>query len=808
MPRFGRPYRVIAAALVAAVSASSTAAAEPSIPAAVDAGMPPPPAAPVVHREVEREGTAFASDESAEPPRVTGPGVAAAPPIRWVIGAAPTDAPRAPVIDAGVVEAPVPPDTVGSETIEIIDTPPPGAQTELDESTLERAEHNDIHKVLAAVAGVYLRDEDGYGLRPNIGMRGAAAERSAKVALMEDGVLIAPAPYSAPAAYYFPLVTRMSKVEVIKGPAAILYGPNTVGGAVNLTSAPIPGERSGYLDVAMGSDVYGKVHGRIADGGERWGVMAEYVKLRTDGFKKLDGGGDTGFDKNDLQLAARVSTAASARVYQRVEARVGYATEASDETYTGLTDADFAASPQRRYVATRDDHMDWDHWRLRLTHTLELGTRLKVETTAYRHQFDRAWGKVDAFVGQRDLAGLLANPTTGSNQIFYAVLTGAADSSSPEDELIRGTNDRQFVSQGIQTRGELHARAGPTDHTVVAGARVHYDRADRARYEDAFRMTNRELVASPRGRQTVLDSTAETLAISLHAQDEVRWKQLEVVAGARVELIDIGFEDHRMPDAPVVDDSYAVVIPGAGAQYHVTDEVSVLAGVHRGFVPTAPSAAADIDPESSINYEAGARWRSPQIRADVIGFFSDYSNLKGACTFSTGCRAEQEGEEFNGGRVHIWGAEVQVGADASLPAGLSLPVRAAYTLTRSAFQSAFSSDFAGWGDVMVDDELPYLPEHLLNVGAAVASRRWELGAALNWRGELRDVPGQGEVAAGAVIPSLLTVNLSAHLRLGRWGELYGTCDNVLDEQQIVARRPYGARPNSPRLFTLGYKARF
>ena len=35
----------------------------------------------------------------------------------------------------------------------------------------------------------------------------------------------------------------------------------------------------------------------------------------------------------------------------------------------------------------------------------------------------------------------------------------------------------------------------------------------------------------------------------------------------------------------------------------------MLAGVHRGFVPVAPSAGAGVRPESSINYEAGARWR-------------------------------------------------------------------------------------------------------------------------------------------------------------------------------------------------------
>lgn len=697
-------------------------------------------------------------------------------------------------------------DEAERETIEIVDRPPPGSHAAIDGETLERAEHDDIHKVLGHVPGVYLRDEDGYGLRPNIGMRGAAAERSAKVALMEDGVLIAPAPYSAPAAYYFPLVTRMSRIEVVKGPSAIQYGPNTVGGAVNLIGAPMPDRREGYVDAALGSDLYGKLHVRAGDRGRGWAGLAEYVKLRTDGFKQLDGGGDTGFDKDDVSLRLRAEPSAEASVRHRFDLQAGYAREGSDETYTGLTDPDFALAPQRRYRGTADDHMEWDHVRLRADHRAELGSRRRITTTAYRHWFHRVWGKVDAFVGQRDLAGLLADPTAGANPIYYAVLTGNADTQSPEEELIRGINDRRFVSQGVQSVLQSEERWGGLAHALDAGVRVHFDRADRQRNEDAYRMVGGELVRSERARAHVLDSRAETVAVSLHGHDRVRWGRFEAVAGLRVEMIDVRFADHLT--GANASSGETVFIPGGGAIVHLSDELALLAGVHRGFVPAAPSPSTDLRPELSVNYEAGGRARFERVAADVIGFFSDYSNLKGTCTFSTGCMATQEGEQFDGGRVHVWGVESQLGVEFPLGGVWRAPLHAAYTWTSSEFQAGFSSSFAAWGDVMAGDELPYLPKHQLALAAAAAHPRAELGASLRWHGEVRDVAGQGEISGNERVDALLTVDLTAHVNLASWAELYFTVDNLLDEQVIVSRRPYGARPNSPRLVTLGYKARF
>ena len=104
-----------------------------------------------------------------------------------------------------------------------------GSGAVISNEDLQKAMDTDIQKILSAVPGVYMRTEEGYGLRPNISIRGTAIERSAKVTIMEDGVLVAPSPYTSSSAYYFPTTGRIHSVEVLKGPSVVSQGPQTIG---------------------------------------------------------------------------------------------------------------------------------------------------------------------------------------------------------------------------------------------------------------------------------------------------------------------------------------------------------------------------------------------------------------------------------------------------------------------------------------------------------------------------------------------------------------------------------------------------
>lgn len=274
-----------------------------------------------------------------------------------------------------------------------------GSAVYLDQEALETFSYSDVNRTLRHVPGVYLQEEEGFGLRPNIGIRGSGSDRNSRIVVMEDGVLIAPAPYAAPAAYYFPRIARMSGVEVVKGPAAIKYGPLTTGGAIHLFSTPIP-ETNGRLGGAgelLGGE-YGSLRAHAAIGGWlpaggalQFGGLVEGLRESSDGFKRLDSGGKTGFEIDDLVVKLAVRTTEGAAMPQSVQLKYQRYDETSDETYLGLTLADFQADPYRRYRGSQVDQMSAKHETWQATHRIALTSAFDLTTVAYRTETARAW---------------------------------------------------------------------------------------------------------------------------------------------------------------------------------------------------------------------------------------------------------------------------------------------------------------------------------------------------------------------------------------------------------------------------------
>jgi Fe(3+) dicitrate transport protein len=688
---------------------------------------------------------------------------------------------------------------------------------------LARMRYDNVESVVKSVPGIYARGEDGFGLRPNIGIRGTAPDRSKKVTLMEDGILFGPAPYSAPAAYFFPLVTRMDRVRVIKGPGSVVFGPQTVGGAIDLVTRGVPFDESAFVDLAAGQYGYGMFHGAYGASTARSGYVLEGVHLRTSGFKQLDGGGDTGFDKNEWMWKGRYLLSTDPDAQQEVRLKLGYSDEDSRESYLGLGDADFRATPLRRYAASQLDHMAWHRTQIVASYHAEFARAFTFDVAAYRHDFQRTWRKVNHLGGTRvknangvgqhleapiSIADVLGNPSDGRNAILRSVLAGESDSGGIDDTIYVGPNRRLFVSQGVQAVATWSGTSGPIGHRLELGARLHYDRIDRLHTEDGFLMRGGQLVWDGLGTITTSDERAWTAAVALHLADALTYGPVTLTPGVRIELISMRLRD-RMAGVEYASTPQRVVIPGMGAFAALTPSFGLLAGVYRGFSPAIPAAPNTVLPETSINYEAGARWSNPRMRAEAIAFFNDYQNLTSVCGGAEGCSAVGKDTQADAGRAHIWGAELYANGDVLRGPRLVVPVALAYTYTRTKLLDAFDSSDPTLGMVKAGYELPFVPRHQLTASTAVEVPRGSLAIAATYVSAMREIAGEGPTPPERPrTDASLVVDATARVRVTSWGQAYVSVRNLFDTADIAARLPFGARPNAPRWVQVGTRWSF
>lgn len=682
----------------------------------------------------------------------------------------------------------------------------------IDKETLDQHNYTDINRVLRQVPGVNLQEEEGFGNRPNIGLRGGRSERSADITLMEDGILIAPAPYAAPSAYYFPRVNRMEAVEVRKGSSTIKFGPRTTSGAVNLISSSVPDEQEFEALFGFGTNKTRRMQGHYGNstdfGSGRVGFVFDVSRDASSGFKSIDiVDGSTGYTIDDIMGKLKFSTDPTADIFQSLEFKIGGTEEESDETYLGLTQSDFEGDPFRRYAATQMDNMDASHRQYHVRHFIDFGN-IDATTTLYHNKFSRNWYKLDDITiggARQSLSGALNTPA------YLAALQGLTDlDGSATDNLTLRANNRNYYSTGIQSDLAAQFNLGKTEHELEFGARYHYDIEDRFQHEDQYAITDGVMNVVTRGAPgSNADRESKAYATAFYLLDEITLGKWTFVPGLRYEHVDTKRDDFNSNETRR--NSIDALLPGLGVSYAITDELSVFGGVHKGFAPPSPSSTND-EEEESINYELGGRFNSTHFSAELVGFFNDYSNLLGECTLSSGCTGGNVGDQFNAGEVDAYGAEFSLGYDAAslvrLPTDYQIPLHFNYTYTKAEFRNSFTSNFDEWGSVTKGDELPYIPEHQFYVSAGFIAPKWEVHLGGKYIDEMRTQAGSGSIPSGQGTDEHFIVDAAAEVEIYKHTRIYSTIDNVFDTEYVAARRPAGARPGKPFTAIAGLKFEF
>lgn len=695
----------------------------------------------------------------------------------------------------------------------------PGSAHFIGEEQLRQFAYSDVQRIVREVPGVSLQIEDGYGLRPNIGIRGVATERSGRITLLEDNVLIAPAPYSAPSAYYFPTMGRIAAVEVVKGPAAITQGPYTIGGALNMVSTPIPMETEGNLLTEVGEDSTYRVHAKYggrSDSG--FGFLLEAHQWQSDGFQTIDrSSNNTGLDVSDF--TAKLSYAPNGSPHA-VELKLQLANQDSNQSYLGLTDADFAGDAMRRYGLSELDNIETEHEQVILRYNYDVSANFSLSATAYNNTHYRNWFKTEGIDLQGSASEADYSRTSWANVInavnagtaidgvsaeqLQGILDGSVD--TPAGSLQLRSNNRDYFSRGIQFGGSWDGDFGGAMHSLRFGLRLHEDEEDRFQRNDAYSQTNGKIALDYLGSAGGAGNRVQSAqALAFYVHDEISVGNWTLSPGLRYEDIDQdrvrytggaarNFRDSRK-------NSTQVWLPGLGVSYQLTANWSLLGGAHKGF--TAPTNSPGVDEEVAINYELGARFQDGSLSAEVIGFLSDYDNLLGQCTASSGSDCVI-GDAFNGDAATVAGLEALLSADLSPNSAYRLPLTLSYTRIDGEFDTAIAdTDF--FGTVEAGDPLPYLPENQLRVALGVEAGRWATYLSANY---VDDVCVRASCEEFERTDDSLTIDVSASYQLSAALNLFARAENLTNTHDIMGRQPYGARPNKERTLSAGLRFDF
>ena len=686
-----------------------------------------------------------------------------------------------------------------------------GSASVITEEDLETYEYTDIHKILSNVPGVNFRPEEGYGLRPNISIRGTYADRSGKITLMEDGVLIAPAPYSASSAYYFPTAGRIAGVEVLKGPAAISQGPYTIGGAINLLSTPIADETGGLINQEIGEDGTSRTHLHYSFVGENAAMLIETHNWETDGFDSIKGSNeDTGFDKDDLVIKLRLNTDADANVYQELNIKYQDSDESSDQSYVGLADADFRRDAHARYGLSAYDNMDNNHETTSFNYIADFGN-LEFSATMYENDFARNWFKVDKIDNKK-----VYGHGNGINNIIAAANAGEATASA----ILNGTNaeaveiklknnNRAYTNEGT----DLKLQYSTDVQTLTVGYRDTEDSEDRFQVYATTPWANGQLGALTVGSDPGYSSnnrltTAEAQAFYIN--EEVTMGSLTVNLGFRSE--DWSIVQERYTDAARsavnTDKGYPKTLSdndnslmGFGATYDMNDTTQLFFGFHEGFTPTGGGA----DPEEADNMEMGLRYANDNTFLEAVYFDTDYQNMFGECTASGGATGSCEiGDSFNAGEASISGIELVAKTEMTSASGTRYPLSAVFTSTDAEFNNTFDSDF--WGSVTAGMEIPDLPDSQLALQAGFETQDGLTGSATFY--SYGSTCSVASCAAGTEVDSYSVIDASLTQAINESLDVYLVVSNLTDETDVIARAPKnGARAQMPRSFLVGVRYR-
>jgi len=672
-----------------------------------------------------------------------------------------------------------------------------GSATVIDGRTLEESRVFNVNEALRKVPGVHVREEEGVGLRPNIGMRGLNPTRSTKILLLEDGLPLSFAPYGDNASYYHPPIDRYESIEVSKGSQVIRFGPQTAGGVINYITPEPQKEFGGLVGIAAGTRGY--LNGHVMATGK--GAVVDVYRKESDGAR---GNMHSRLDDVNFKWSGQLND------HNKLVIRATYFKEYSQLTYSGLTQAEFEKLGAR-YNPFKNDFFDASRSGMSATHELRLNADTKLVSSVYGAYFDRDWWR------QASDTGTSASALNCEGQSNQSRLAGTALSDAQLNNCKMQGRLRQYTTAGVDSRIQIRHQWLGIANDVEIGVKYQHEIQDRRQHN--FSTYTQYLAGTgmtlAENQQRRTNATSGFITNRFHINE-----QLSITPIARIETIQ--HERINRIDNARGSTSFTEFIPGVGVMYALSEQSQLYGGIHKGFSPprvedaiSSNGGTVDLSAECSVNAELG--WRAAPVKdlsVDLAVFRNSFSNLVQVGSIAGGSTPYSEGKAL------MQGLELSTQWDRISPiveGNLFGRVSLTYLPTAEQRSSFFSPSQVNNGGAVAGSgagkRLPYAPEHLLNLTLGFrAPAHW------NARAEYVLVGKQYADFANTVTPA---VNANGQVGLidayGIWNvvanysigsaTLFITAKNLTDQTYIVDRTR-GIQVGTPRTIQAGIKYAF
>lgn len=610
-------------------------------------------------------------------------------------------------------------------------------------------------------------------------IRGAGGSGHSGIAIIEDRVNLAPAPYSAPYLWQLPdpdtLVASSANAA-----GSLLYGGSGSFGVLETQSLGLHESPGKSVRLQGNEDKGWGAEGRGLIDADDYKVLLQASHRRQQPWQEsrsAEQGQDDSQTKVLFKIAA--NSLPGARSRQHTEFKYQYSQQRQFLPGMGLTLADWQLNPELVYGAASQDRLKSRSHRYQLSHRVEPTAGSRVFTELYYHSHHSS-----------QLQMSFANGAFIQGDVLEQLAALDADAIGAVS-LVDFRRDDDFEAMGIQTQAITQYGR----HKVSYSARWHRDKAELAPGLGSWLWQDGLLSDTAQSLSVRIDDKASVWSSAVTA--ELNWSAVTLELGVGYEDVSLERSSETVP-LSAADFSESEWLPTAKLSWR-GEALSLFISADRAWAAASPGNQGQRS-QQAWQYELGGSFELGRLKSVLSLYQRDFDNLHFDCTANSFCDPALRLNQYNLGEVDVKGAELAL--DYSLDSGtVNWPMGLKYHYTQAKAQHSGCLMLSG-PCLMADKQLPWLPEHALSLHVGLEWDGFKARALGIYRSEVASLTPQVTAKDSMQLDLLLSYDFNSK------HQLYFRAEDLLDDASPLREDDTGLLASVGRRLQLGYRMKF